>query len=199
MTTYTFDQLKTLAESVGVPAKDGDSAKLAAIALAESSGNPTAVNSSTATGLWQIRWSVWGSQLTKAGIATSQQALTDPATNAKAMKYVIDHQGVTAWSTYTSGAWKKFIPAGTDVKDRTGTFSVGPLQLPTPGSLPGRVKGALGGAIPGLDGLTAKLASIAEGGAVLFLGLILLILGVIILLHKQIGKASKAVPKVIPI
>lgn len=77
---------------------------MAAIAMAESGGNPQATNSNTNgtedRGLWQIN-SIW-SQF-------NPQSLFDPNYNARAAVAVEKAQGLTAWSTYNSGAYKQFL------------------------------------------------------------------------------------------
>jgi hypothetical protein len=70
-----------------------------ALAWRESKCHPDVVNRSTgAAGIWQImpQWLGWG--LCDAQIACSAGALVDPLTNAKAARFVFDHQGITAWA-----------------------------------------------------------------------------------------------------
>ena len=70
-----------------------------ALAWRESKCRPEVVNRSTgATGIWQImpQWLGWG--LCGAQIACSTGALLDPVTNARAARFVYDHQGITAWA-----------------------------------------------------------------------------------------------------
>jgi hypothetical protein len=97
MTTYNYAQLEELWENAG-----GSSALaplMAAIALAESGGNPTAYNASGATGLWQILGAVNPSD---------QDQLTNPIVNAREAVEKYNTQGLDAWVTYTSGAYKQF-------------------------------------------------------------------------------------------
>jgi len=77
---------------------------MAAIAEAESGGCSTAYNASGATGLWQILGAV---------DPGDQSKLTDPAINAKEAVLKWQTQGLTAWTTYTSGAYKSHLRAGT--------------------------------------------------------------------------------------
>ena len=78
---------------------------MAAIAMAESSGNPQAVdhdsNGSTDYGLWQIN-SVHDYDPNK--------LLNSPLYNAQAAVAVYNSQGLGAWTTYTNGAYKQFLP-----------------------------------------------------------------------------------------
>lgn len=112
---YTFAQLEALwINAGGSPAM---APVMAAIAEAESSGNPTAENPSGATGLWQILGAV---------NPADQPDLTNPTVNAKEAVLKYKSQGLDAWVTYTSGAYTAFlannvppdyssVPAGTAV------------------------------------------------------------------------------------
>jgi hypothetical protein len=68
---------------------------MAAIALAESSGNVTVVNSIGACGLWQIH--------------PYQNGCTNARSNARMAVQKYRTQGLGAWVTYTSGAYKQFL------------------------------------------------------------------------------------------
>jgi hypothetical protein len=82
---------------------------LVAISLAENgSSNPTAVSSTHDYGLWQINWPTWGDALCRDLGICSLTKLMDPASNAQAAAYVLQHQGFNAWSTYKVGAQKQF-------------------------------------------------------------------------------------------
>jgi len=93
---------------------------MAAIAEAESSGESTAHNPSGATGLWQILGNPFPGNA------------YDPLTNAKMAVSKLKSQGLGAWVTYTSGAYKAFLsgkttpvtPGGTG----TGTGAGGAAQ-----------------------------------------------------------------------
>lgn len=80
---------------------------MAAIGLAESSGNPRAVNPGTASrpehsvGLWQINLRAHG---TKYG---TEEQLKDPITNAEAALDIYKSQGLRAWGAYTDGRYKQ--------------------------------------------------------------------------------------------
>ena len=73
---------------------------MAAIAEAESSGNSAAYNPSGASGLWQILGAVNPSD---------QSSLFNPQVNAKEAVLKYQTQGLGAWVTYTSGAYKQFL------------------------------------------------------------------------------------------
>jgi hypothetical protein len=98
--TETPMQLAELWKRADPGSGDSLTTVMVAIALAESSGKDDADNG-IAAGLWQINYQVhtqW----------TATQ-LYDPETNASAAVSVYKSQGLSAWTTYTSGAYKQFI------------------------------------------------------------------------------------------
>lgn len=108
------DQLATLAHWAGMP----HPGLMAQIAEAESSGDPHAVNKNTNgttdEGLWQIN-SVHGFDSSK---------LFDPLYNAKAAAKVLAEQGLGAWATYNSGAYKS-QPSGHVLSTLAGALKGG--------------------------------------------------------------------------
>lgn len=98
MTTYSYAQLEGLWIAQG--GSKALAPVMAAIALAESGGNPDAENPSGATGLWQILGAVY---------PRDAQALKDPQVNAREAVAKYKTQGLKAWITYTSGAYKKYL------------------------------------------------------------------------------------------
>jgi hypothetical protein len=119
--TYSYAQLEALWIQAG--GSKTLAPLMAAIAEAESSGNPTAENPSGATGLWQILGAV---------NPADQANLTDPTTNAQEAVLKYQTQGLDAWVTYTSGAYQAFlannvppdysnVPAGKAVPGGGGT------------------------------------------------------------------------------
>lgn len=100
MANYTYAQLQGLwIQAGGAPAK---APIMAAIAEAESSGNPNAVGPVGEHGLWQIYGKAWP------GMDTF-----DPLGNARSAVTVEQKQGLTAWSTYSNGAYKAYLSGGT--------------------------------------------------------------------------------------
>lgn len=79
---------------------------MAAIALAESSGNPSVTNSIGARGLWQVIPS------TARAFGFDHRLLTDPLLNAKAAVAIHRGQGLGAWEAYTRGMHAKFMSRG---------------------------------------------------------------------------------------
>lgn len=102
MTQYTYSQLEELWDNAG--GSPTLAPVMAAIAMAESSGNSTAYNSSGATGLWQILGAVNPSD---------QDQLFNPVVNAHEAVLKYQTQGLNAWVTYQTGAYKQFLQGGT--------------------------------------------------------------------------------------
>jgi hypothetical protein len=106
MANWTVAQLYALAASTGF----ADPVTAAAIAMAETGGNPDAVGDTSITppygsvGLWQIN--------VAAHPQYDPQALHDPNTNAAAA-LAISSGGTNfqPWSTFNSGAYQQFVPA----------------------------------------------------------------------------------------
>ena len=108
----SFGQLMQLwVDNGGAP---GWAPLMAGIAIAESSGSPTAAYDTTAhtggrsrttspgkigaTGLWQIEWPLWGTLAGQVGGKTTRTALYTPATNAKvAIKLLATGKGISNW------------------------------------------------------------------------------------------------------
>ena len=90
---YSYDQLQQLwISSGGASAVAG---LMAAIGLAESGGDPGAVNSSSgACGLWQIH--------------PAEAGCLDPQQNAQMAVRKYNDQGLGAWEAYTNGSYRKY-------------------------------------------------------------------------------------------
>lgn len=95
---YGRSQLEVLWRQAGGPANMAH--VMAAIALAESDGNPQARNASGASGLWQIL-----------GLPFPGNVFS-PLTNARMAVAKYKSQGLGAWVTYTSGAYRRFMNSG---------------------------------------------------------------------------------------
>jgi hypothetical protein len=107
-----YADLLALAQGAGFQGQNASIA--AAIALAESSGNPNAYNPETAAGaapnmgsygLWQIYLG--------AHPEFSVENLKDPKTNASAAftTYQEAENSFTPWSTFNSGAYQQYLPS----------------------------------------------------------------------------------------
>ena len=109
MANLSQAQIAMYARAAGMPNPD----VMSAIAMAESGGNPRAHNAvppDNSYGLWQINMlgSMGAARRKEFGI-TSNEQLYDPVINAKAASRILKSQGLKAWSTYTNGAYKKFM------------------------------------------------------------------------------------------
>jgi hypothetical protein len=98
---------------------------MAAIALAESGGNSTALNDNSGTGdysvgLWQINYygGLLAPRTAAYGSPSSLQA--DPAAQAKAAVSIEKSQGLRAWSTYSSGAYTRYLSGAAPDTSVTG-------------------------------------------------------------------------------
>ena len=102
--TFSYSQLRNLWLQAG--GNKGWSYVMAAIAMAESGGNPLAhhvdSNGSVDYGLWQIN--------TIHHYAV--QDMLNPQQNAKEAVSIFNSAGPHAWSTYNNGAYKKYMPSG---------------------------------------------------------------------------------------
>jgi hypothetical protein len=92
----------------------GDANIMAAIALAESGGNPQAINSIGAKGLWQIIPS------TAHAFGLNYGKLFDPGYNALGAHKILAGQGLGAWSTYTGGQYRAYLQRGGLVRGGDG-------------------------------------------------------------------------------
>lgn len=99
--------------------KNGDANLMAAIALAESGGNPSADNG-IARGLWQIISGTWSAY----GQGGWDNAF-DPRKNATAAHRILAGGGLSQWDTYTSGAYRQFMQEGGLVDDGSGLYGFG--------------------------------------------------------------------------
>ena len=136
-TALDFSALQQIASAAGFP--DADAATAAGIALAESSGNPAAIGDRALApekgpsyGLWQINLG------SKAHPEFASWNLLDPQVNAAAAFQIYARAGASfrEWSTYSNGAFLKFMNAapappvtidaatGQVVEDNTPTPSV---------------------------------------------------------------------------
>lgn len=102
-------------------------ALMAAVAEAESGGNPAATNPNdnggkqTSYGLWQVSTGTH---------APPSPNWADPATNASLALGKLQGQGLAAWGTYTSGAYKAYL-SGSTTPDLTVTGSPAALTAET--------------------------------------------------------------------
>ena len=185
MSVLSFGQLETLWNQAGGPPSAAPVA--AAIAEAESSGRTDALNDNPATGdysvgPWQINY--FGSLRPgrTAQFGSPEQLLASPLRDARAA-VSISNQGANfnPWTTYTSGAYRGFLPGGV-AQTGPGAVSPGASGL----GLQGQVAGANptvdtssssdgGGIVGGVTGsireALLRLAEVIAGAFVLYLAL----------------------------
>ena len=105
----TQGQIKVIAASVGMKSPD----VMAAIAMAESGGRTGAHNANPpddSYGLWQINMlGDMGPARRKSFGISKNTDLYNPLINAQAAKKIQSSQGLGAWSTYTNGAYRKYM------------------------------------------------------------------------------------------
>lgn len=101
---YSVAELQNILRNAGWP--EELIVTMAAIGMAESSGNPYAANKSGeySIGLWQINMRAHG---TRYG---TESQLYDPATNAAAALAIYQAQGLRAWGAYTDGRYRQYMP-----------------------------------------------------------------------------------------
>lgn len=109
MSTYSYGQLEGLwINAGGSPAL---APLMAAIALAESGGDPTAENKTDNSGR-QTSWGLW--QISNGTHNEPVPGILDPETNAQQAVKKYKSQGLRAWGTYTSGAYQKYMKNNVD-------------------------------------------------------------------------------------
>lgn len=164
--TLTDAQIAGAAKSAGF--SGSNLAKAVAVALAESSGNPNAHNAvppDNSYGLWQINMlgSMGPARRKQFGLSSNND-LFNPNTNAKAA-YAIAGGGknFTPWSTYTSGAYLRYMSrankaAGNPDSASGSSNGTGVQQV---------------GLISGMDSISAFFDFISDPNTWLRLGMIL--------------------------
>jgi len=194
---YSYAQLEALWINAG--GSKALAPLMAAIAEAESGGDPTAYNPSGATGLWQILGAV---------NPADQASLTSPAVNAKEAVLKYESQGLDAWTTYTSGAYAPFlsdstppdysgVPAGSTAGTAAGTTTASTSTGTCVVSMPSI--GPIGGGCL----FTKSNARAMIGGLCITAGVLIALPGVVILAlagfertggAQQIAAAAGRVP-----
>jgi Lysozyme like domain len=107
MADLTFSQLEGYAQAAGftgalIPL-------MAAIALAESGGNPEALNA-TDNGGRQSSFGLW--QISNGTHTPPSTTWADPSENASLAYAKYQDQGLGAWGTYTTGAYETYLQQG---------------------------------------------------------------------------------------
>ena len=133
---------------------------MAAIALAESSGRPDALNPNDNNGT-QSSFGLW--QISNGTHQPPSPNWADPLENAKLAVAKYKSQGIGAWGTYTSGIYKRFlrghVPANLNVKGGSGGTSLGSVI----GDIISGFEGGPGLAAQKVPSTPAALTGIAAG------------------------------------
>ncbi len=160
---FSFGDLELVARQAGFSPELAP--VMAAIGLAESSGNPRAHNPNASTGdnsygLMQINMlGAMGPERRAAFGIRSNEELFDPLTNMKAAKKIFDSQGLGAWSVYKSGAYKQHLPGSytpaTELSASASQSSMPPAEQQQPSQQSGADLGKtrMAGEITGSDGI----------------------------------------------
>ena len=154
-TKYSYAQLEGLWINAG--GSKAMAPTMAAIAMAESGGCSTALNPSGASGLWQILGAV---------SPADQANLFDPAVNAKEATLKYGSQGLGAWVTYTSGAYKGYMNGSTTPDTNVATLDAADSASSTASGCLAQIGGGsvAGVGIPSYCLMTRKGARIIIGG-----------------------------------
>lgn len=163
MASLSYAQLVSLAQQAGF--SNASASTIAAIALAESSGNPVAHNArrpDNSYGLTQINMidALGPQRRAQLGLRANED-LFDPLTNFRAA-YVISRGGqdFSPWTTYTKGSYKRYLSASGG-----SGLPIPPIPFVPGGDYLGEAFGgatdAIGGAIAAAFG--AAVAPFVEG------------------------------------
>lgn len=96
-----------------------DATTMVAIAGAESGWNTTAISPTDDYGLFQVNLRAWP-QLFASG------NYMDPAVNTSWAFHIFNVQGITAWSTYTNGAYNQYMRQAADAVNSAGGSAAPP-------------------------------------------------------------------------
>lgn len=182
---YTYAELEGFWDKAG-----GDpnvAPIMAAIGEAESSGSNVIQKgqpySTTGWGIWQI---TPGNSEPSIG---TDNALLNPLTNARAAVAKYKSQGLNAWSTYTSGAYKQYYNSGVaPVTNGSGVSDASYGNAVPVGSNLG--SDFVSGLVSGLG--LSDLKDLAERAGLIIFGGILLVIGII-----KFSGAGRAAVKVV--
>jgi hypothetical protein len=168
----------------------GDGLKtIVAIGGAESGWNPVAHNAKPpddSYGVWQINMlgSLGPARRAQFGLKRNED-LYDPQVNARAAWALSNHgTNFAPWSTYTNGAYKKYLTP----------LAGGGMGAYTPPSIPSVTLPDVGSSITsGINAVTSQLGKLAGNVTLMLLILVLLVIGVLLLRGHTILSAGSAV------
>lgn len=143
MPTLSIPQMVAYAKGAGFGDK---SALFGAIGMAESGGRTDVINYLGCVGWLQI----FGRVHRPAHPHWTDEWLKNPANNAQAGYEIYKSQGLHAWTVYTTGAYRQYLPEAQRAAGR-----VGPTEEPTGGGVnplnPVEVGRAVGGNLAGIN------------------------------------------------
>lgn len=194
-TTYlSYAQIRAYAAAAGAP--DPDTA--AAIAMAETGGTGSThahnvIPPDNSYGLWQINMlgAMGPDRRKKLGI-TSNTQLFDPAVNAHAMMMVSGGgTNFSPWTTYTSGAYKKYLKGTGSTSGGTTTAIPANSITDIPGNIVGGVKDTTKVVVDAANWVVnpsnwLRVMYVIAGAAVVLVGLDMLVQ------NQLLGQAAKA-------
>lgn len=181
MAALSDAQLWTVVTGAGFTGQDA--LKMFAVALAESTGDPTRVspanhNGTHDYGLFQIN-SVHTALL-------QGKNWQDPATNAAMAKTLYDDAGgkLTPWTTYNDGSYARYLPRAQAAAQSGGNATTAPAAGDTAQATPDTVTNATSGHT------WVRLGMFAAGG------LLVLIVAASLIKNTSLGKAAMSVTPV---
>lgn len=193
MAKLSTGEIGRLCKTAGFPSEH--IATMIAIALAESGGDPNAHNNKPpddSYGLWQINMlgSMGPARRAAYGLKSNTE-LFNPSVNARVAYGIFKSQGLNAWTTYTSGAYKTHlneVAAGV-IGDLQGPIKAGVANISPDNDV------AVAGSLSALSSNIFKSLANAQGIAI---AIVLVVLGVVILMRDvvPIGKVAKLAKKV---
>ena len=144
----TPGQLAVILNQAGF--KQSEIPTMIAISTAESGLNPKAHNPrypDDSYGLFQINmldepgYKLGEERRQRYGLRSNEE-LKNPTVNAKAALDIRNRQGLGAWSVYTSGAYKQYLPEAQEATKRALAGGAAPLPASTPPTAPPPVEEA---------------------------------------------------------
>jgi hypothetical protein len=160
---YTYGQLETLWTDAG--GSKALAPLMAAIALAESGGNPEATNP-TDNGGTQTSWGLW--QISNGTHGQPVAGILSPSVNAQQAVAKYKSQGLGAWGTYTSGAYRQYYQGGTPPSALPQGGGGSGTQQAQLDSVPGWLSGAAdiaAGPFGILNAVGSEIVGVVSGGA----------------------------------
>lgn len=167
---------------------------MAAIGMAESGGESTATNPHDNNGR-QTSWGIW--QISNGTHNKPVSDILNPDVNAQQAVKKFKVQGLRAWGTYSSGAYKKFLKSNVSpiMTGTTSTAQNAGYSIPGVGTIPspGDISSDIGkGFAEGLSSLIAPLLNFLLWGVETALGGTLIVMGALIMTGTTSGGKTLA-------